>query len=166
MKRLARKVTIAKWKGAEWASLDRIPSDALSIDLRTSGNTLSFWRADVEGKGEDDAVLAVLGALKHVEKIDIAFVCEESMRGLELQSTPGDTIFKDLRDLHVDVANLDQKSLLQTATALGVEIFGETTKRMTRQEVKTRLQAAIDEGRISWDGFPDEVQNELKKPPA
>ena len=166
MKRLARKVTIAKWKGADWATVDRIPSDALSIDLRTTGNTLSFWRADAEGKGEDAAILAVLGALQHVEKIDIAFVNEDSIQGLDMLSTPGNTLFEDLRELHVDVANLDQNSLFKTAQALGVEIFGETTKRITRQEVKSRLQVAVNEGRISWDDLPEGVQKAIERPTA
>ena len=51
---LARKISLAKWsKKQEQGELaeDEIPADAVTADLRTQDNKLSFWRC---GDGEGD----------------------------------------------------------------------------------------------------------------
>lgn len=164
MKRLARKITLGKWRGAEWASVDKIPGDAVSNDLKTTGNALSFWRADVEGKGEDAAVLALLGTLQRVETIDIAFIDGDTIDGAVLDETEGMTLFSELRNLHTDIAEVDTKVLSTTAVALGREIYTEKTKRFTKQTVRQRLQEALDTNKLDWDMLPESMKSDLKNP--
>ena len=41
---LARKISRAKWEATKDLGDGEIQADAVSADLRTMGNTLSFWR--------------------------------------------------------------------------------------------------------------------------
>lgn len=99
--KLLRKITHSKWREWDEASIDNIPADALTVCMRTKGNTLSFWRVDDENQNK--ALLALLGSLQQIESIDVVYVDSAALEGVELISTPGETAFKDLADLHVDV---------------------------------------------------------------
>ena len=46
---LARKVSLAKWSKKDELAEGEIPADAVTADLRTQDNKLSFWRC---GNGE------------------------------------------------------------------------------------------------------------------
>ena len=58
-----------------------IPADAVTADLRTNGNSLSFWecgdgkKPDVEG-----AVLALASAQDRLEKVEMVWVAVEELR--------------------------------------------------------------------------------------
>ena len=55
---LARKITRAKWDTGQELSAGEISADAVTSDLRTKENTLSFWRCRTETNGDvEDAVL-------------------------------------------------------------------------------------------------------------
>lgn len=165
MTRLVRKVTIAKWKNAEWASVDRVPADAISIDLRTGSNTLSFWRADTpDPEAESKAILALLGSLDRIDKIDLVFVDTQELGQAKFEETLGNTVFEDLRPLHIDLANLDQHGLMAAVAAVGNQVYKDKVTRLTRKEVRTRLQNALDAGKLSWDQLPNGFQSELTKP--
>ena len=70
---LARKITRAKWVSADLDS-GEIPADAVTADLRTKNNTLSFWQCgDGTEEGLNEAVLALAAAGQRVENIDIVW---------------------------------------------------------------------------------------------
>lgn len=163
MPKLARKVSLAKWRSPAWASIESIPADAVSIDLKTSGNTLSFWRAGGgDADSEEQATLALLGTLQRLDKMDIAFVDESLLAGINVQANPGSTAFTELRGLHVDLADLNHEALSLTAKALGAEVFSSRTRQLTRLEVKKRLQDALREGRIVGDSLPADLRKDLE----
>lgn len=161
---LVRKVNPAKWRGSEWASRDRIPSDALTNCMKTTGNALSFWRVDGREDGEEEAILALLGTQDRIDKIDVVFIEDKVLKEVSFANTPGNTIFADLRNLHVDVADLDHSSFLNTASVLSDQIFGDNVKRVTKTEFKHRIQDALDKGRIAWESIPEAMRKELTKP--
>ena len=43
---LARKIARAKWEPKPELGNDEIAADAVTADLKTTGNTLSFWRCE------------------------------------------------------------------------------------------------------------------------
>ena len=43
---LIRKIARAKWESKDDLSKEEIPADAVTVDLRTSDNVLSFWNAN------------------------------------------------------------------------------------------------------------------------
>lgn len=161
--RLVRKVNPTKWRGKDWASIDRIPSDALTQCMKTSSNTLSFWRIE-ESKGEEESILALLGTQDRIDKIDIAFIEATDLLNATIDNTPGKTVFAELCDLHVDVANLDHLAFINTAKILGIQIFANCTRRLSRADFKTRMQTAVNTRRIAWESIPESMQKELIKP--
>lgn len=132
--------------------------------MKTTGNTLSFWRVE-KGKEEDDAILALLGTQDRIDKIDIVFIEESALADVAFENAPGDTVFAELRDLHVDVADLDHSSFMNTARALGIQIFADSTKRLTKADFRTRMQNALNGRRIAWESIPVAMQKDLKQPP-
>ena len=58
---LARKISRAKWGAGGLLTPDEIPADAITLDLRTQGNALSFWQGGGGTKKEvEEAALALL----------------------------------------------------------------------------------------------------------
>lgn len=160
--RLARKVTPAKWRSLDKASPDSIPADAISIDLRTRGNTLSFWEADpTDADSEECAILALVGTLERIDKIDVAFIEAGDLANIDTVSTPGTTLFTEFSERHLDLANLDHCKLAVAARTVGEQVYGAKTKALTRKQVKTILQKAADEGRLDIDSMHENLRGEL-----
>lgn len=131
--------------------------------MKTQGNTLSFWQVE-EGKDEDEAILALLGTQDRIDKIDIVFIDADILTGVVFERTKGNTVFADLRDLHIDIAELDHSSFMYTAKALGTQIYSDSTKRLTKADFKNRMQAAVNDRRIAWSLIPESMQKDLQKP--
>ncbi|MDE0554264.1 MAG: hypothetical protein OXI24_08630, partial [Candidatus Poribacteria bacterium] len=107
---LARKISRAKWETKEELSEGEISADAVTADLRTNDNMLSFWRCGSGMKAQvEDAALAIAAASDRVDKLDIVWVDEDELKtdGQTLEDTPGRTHVTELIDRHVDVCQLD-----------------------------------------------------------
>lgn len=64
---LARKITLSKWEARHGLSEEEIAADAVTADLRTQKNSLSFWRCRTETDGDvEKAVLAIAAAGRRV----------------------------------------------------------------------------------------------------
>ena len=77
---LARKISEAKWRTSqepEWSD-GEIPADAVTIDLRTRENTLSFWRYGDGSESEvEEAALAMAASGDHIETVVMVWLSEE-----------------------------------------------------------------------------------------
>ena len=78
---LARKVSLAKWSKKDELAEGEIPADAVTADLRTQDNKLSFWRCgNGEGIEVNEAVLALAAAGTRVDKIDVVWLAVDELR--------------------------------------------------------------------------------------
>ena len=59
---LARKISRAKWEASDDLGEGEIQADAVSADLRTTGNTLSFWRCTSASETDLQRVILALTA--------------------------------------------------------------------------------------------------------
>ena len=67
---LARKITRAKWNPKNGLSAGEIPADAVTVDLRTRENSLSFWRCGLGEKEQvEEAALAIAAAGDRVDSL-------------------------------------------------------------------------------------------------
>lgn len=163
MSRLCRKITPSKWRSNIDASVDNIPADA-AWDLKTTDNTLSFWEAlSVEGVGskDDDAILAILGSLNRLETVDVVFIDRNAAQGVSFKSSRGETIVKDLENLHVDAIDLNLSSLHIAARAVANEVYLNKNVRITKAKVRERLMGAMSTGRIDASKLSDSLKKEL-----
>jgi len=115
---LARKFARAKWDHKADLSDGEISADAVTSDLRTKDDTLSFWKCGGATKPEiEEAALALAAAGDRIDKIDLVWLTEEELRedGQMLECTPGRTPVSDLARQHVDVSRLDYVRLGKVA---------------------------------------------------
>lgn len=140
---LARKISLAKWKNPEWGA--EIPADAVTGDLRTWGNTLSFWTIAAPSQDElEEVVLALASAADRIDKIDLTWIDRDVLasEGIDLEATPGATPVEALRGRHIDLARLDLGRPSRVATLVSQAVTGDHHRRWTKNEVLRILVAA------------------------
>ncbi|RYF02385.1 MAG: hypothetical protein EOO32_00240 [Comamonadaceae bacterium] len=161
--RLARKVNLSKWRQHETAGIDCIPADAITNDLKTFGNTLSFWRVKEDAEGLDNAMLAILGSQERIDKLDIAIIPANFMADDRLLvDTPGKTCFTSLETLHVDLSFLNSEHLAAVARALAACVYNNQTTKVARADFTSRIKAGISLHKVPPSQVSESVRKELK----
>jgi len=163
---LVRKISRAKWDPTDRLAAGEIPADAVTADLRTSGNALSLWAsADADAEAVNDAVLALVAGADRIDKIDVVWIQRAKFGevGLELDETPGRTPVTDLKGRHCDAVHRDLVRLgclaQQVADALGAEQF----MRLTKKDVAELIAAAVDAERVPLEDLEEKVQIEVSR---
>ena len=163
---LARKISRAKWEAGEDLGEDEIPADAVSADLRTTGNTLSFWSCPSDGYGDlRKAVLALAAAAERVDRMDLAWVEEALVRKHEIITalTRGRTPVESLQEHHVDLVRLDVRRLGKVAELLADAIHHGNHCRMTRKQVLAIVAEAVRDDLVPLKDLQRGVQEEVQK---
>ena len=161
---LARKITRAKWVPKQELSAGEIAADAVTVDLKTQENTLSFWACPTEAISDiEEAALAIAAAGTRVDKLDIIWLTNEELHadGQTLRNTKGHTPVTDLAAKHVDVSRLDYVRLGRVADRVVAAIEADRYRRLTKAQVKTLLKDAIGLGRVDVDHLEDKVRAEV-----
>ena len=147
----ARKITRAKWVATEDLSDGEIPADAVTVDLRTQQNSLSFWRCPTdEYRDIEKAALAIAAAGDRVDKLDVVWIPDEELQadGQVLEDSAGRTPVTDMAAMHVDVSRLDYVRLGNVARGIAAAIEANRWRRLTRRRVKALIEDAVDQGRV------------------
>lgn len=159
-----RKITRAKWPESE-VSVEEIPADVISIDLRTQQNRLSFWRIETLDDLEKAALaLAVSSNTKSIEKIDVVYISEEEIRAAGIvidNNSPGDTVVGDLMKLHCDFCELNYGSLGRISILINNNMQGNHYKRYSRKELRGMVGKAFRDQRICQDKCKEELFSEI-----
>ena len=161
---IARKISRAKWNARQGLAAGEISADAVTGDLRTQGDTLSFWRCHTDASGDiEEAVLAIAAAGDRVDKLDVVWLADEELRsdGLSLQDTNGRTPVVDLVTRHVDVCRLDYVRLGKIAHHVDRAIKDTRYHRFAKGHVKKFLLTAVGRGRINVNDLKDGVRVEI-----
>ena len=161
---LARKVTRAKWAAKHGLAINEMPADAVTIDLRTQGNSLSFWRCPSDATSDvEEVALAIAASREHLERVDIVWLDDQELQndGQILTNSKGHTPVKDLIDLHVNVSRLDYVRLGRVARRLATAIEEGRYLRLTRARVKKLIVDAVEQGRIELEALENDVRTEV-----
>ncbi len=161
---LARKITRAKWKAAQGLSAGEIPADAVTVDLKTQGNSLSFWRCGTDGVGDvEKAALAIASAGDRVDRLDIVWLADEDLQadGQTLRDTKGRTPVANMADMHVEVEALDYVRLGKVARRILAAIEEGGWRRFTKARVRSLIQEAVGQDRVDLDFLHDKVRKEV-----
>ena len=162
---LGRSIRRSKWESLIDSQPDGIPADAVTDDLKTQGNTLSFWKC---GKAEisdiNDVVLAISACREKLEKVEMVWIDHQELEssGQELIHSIGVTPVQDLVNQHIDVCRLDYRRLGGLAQQIFSSITAERYTTVTRAGVKKLLAAAVRQGRLRTDDLKERVQSEIK----
>lgn len=165
VKFLVRKVARGKWETTPFAD-GEIPADTLTSELKTQGNTLSFW----ESEGEDDSLwkevaLALAASGERIDRLDVAWLERTTLsdNGIALEKTPGKTPVLDLRDRHVDAAKLDVMRLVRVSHLLAQAIrVHKKVRRLARSEVINLLVEGARAGRMKLEDLKPLVREEVE----
>jgi len=163
---LARKIARAKWpsngNSSNRVTAAEIAADAVTGDLRTQENTLSFWTCP-SGIDDDveEAALAIAATWERLDKLDIVWLatCDIQADGHILKKTRGKTPVTDLVERHVDLCELDYVQLGKVAQQIAMAIVLKRYRRLTKRSIKNLLTRAVEQERIS----PDQLSDGLRK---
>ena len=161
---LARKITRAKWRAQQGLAAEEISADAVTIDLRTQENVLSFWQCPTDAvDGVEEAALAIAAAGERVDKLDIVWLDDQELQddGQTLRNSEGRTPVTRLADLHVEVSRLDYVRLGSVARRIVAAIEANKYRRLTRRRVKELIAEAVEQGHIDIDRLEDKVRAEV-----
>ncbi len=169
MNMLARKISRAKWQHRDYLAETEIRADAISGCLRTTDDTLSWWRCTDDDKevAEVALALAVAPRMEKFDKIDVVALPEATLTeaGLACQPAEGETPVKDLRSRHVNLVKLDVERLAKVARILGPRIrSGDKVFSFTKAELMTLVTAAIHDKRLDANDLNEKLREELAKP--
>lgn len=162
---LARMITRHKWQPKDGLAPDEIPADAITADLRTANNTLSFWQCgQATGPEVSDAVLAIAAGRDRIQKLDIVWILTDEMKsdGQRILLKRGRTPVAGLSERHVDVCDLDHRRLGRIGDRVVAAISQEHWKRFRRRQIVDLLAAAVKNGRLSEGDLAKKVQTELR----
>ncbi len=163
---LARKVTLSKWEPKAGLSEGEISADALTSDLRTQNNSLSFWQCGVGNTDDvEEAVLAMAAGRDHVDKLDVVWLDDDELLadGQTLSNTKGRTPVHELVNLHVDVCRLDYVRLGRVARRVVSAIEEERFFRLRKSRVKAMLVKAVKQERVKLGDLKGNIQAEVQK---
>ena len=165
---LARKISRAKWGAGGLLTPDEIPADAITSDLRTQGNALSFWQCGTGTEEEiEEAALALLAAGNRIDRIDVVWLDDDKLRedGHNLISTDGKTAVKELVHQHMDVSSVDYKCLGLVASRIIEAMGNDQYRRLSKREAMNLLGVAIEKGRLDRSALPEKVVSDLENRP-
>lgn len=158
---LVRRIGRRKWPTtyAE-ASVEQIPADAVTADLRTHRNCLSFWTCDDIGD-LDGAVLAIAAAAPRIATIDVVWIEDHERRfpGYDRLETEGVTPVAAWRQRHLDIAGLDYAGLGLVASAVADAVCAERCRRTPAPRVRAMLAKSVSENGLRLDDLEPRVRS-------
>ncbi len=161
---VARKISRAKWEKRPEFAEGEIPADAVTTDLRTKQNALSFWRCGGGGTADvENVALAIAAAADRIDKVEVVWLAAEKLLedSQTFEGCPGRTPVADLADSHVDLRRLDLVRLGQLADRV-VEALGEGCyQRLTKARVKSLLRNAVLQNRVDPEQLSQNVREDL-----
>lgn len=162
---LARKITRAKWSNRSGLATAEIPADGLTVDLRTQGNTLSFWQCPTDTDTDlESAALALAAGRDSLDKLEFVWLDDDELQndGLTMTSTMGRTPVLDLTDLHVDLERLDYVRLGAVARKVVAALDANQYRRLSKAKVKGLIVNALENDRIDLDAMNTRLLNEVR----
>ena len=162
---VARKISRAKWDKHPDFAEGEIPADAVTTDLRTKKNALSFWRCG-GGRTEDieDAALAIAAAGDRIDKVEMVWLTTKGL--LEdhqtVEDRPGRTPVADLVESHVDLRRLDFVRLGRLANRVVEALGAGRYERLSKARVKSLLINAVRQDRIDPEQLSQNIRRDLK----
>lgn len=167
---LSRKINPAKWNRTEGLQPGETPADAVTNDLVTKSNTLSFWRCESASK-DDESVKAVALALatgprvQRFELIRLAFipVADLEADGQNLEEDPGETAAPTLVALHVNVARLDALRLARLANSVAAAVRNRTCCRFTKSDVRNLVIGAYQNNTLDMSQLDPRLVQEIQQ---
>jgi hypothetical protein len=162
---LARSISTAKWRAKTNIAENEISADAVTYDMRTADNTLSFWLYDPSKEGSlEDVALALASVRDNIQRLDLVWVDQQEVEqiNLKIESTHGETPAKHLQGKHRDVVGIDLMRLVALARNLASAVANNQTRRFTEKQIQTLLCNAAKNKLIVTDDLKTSVAERIQ----
>jgi hypothetical protein len=158
---LIRKINKAKWKQNDICNGESVSADAITLCLKTSGNTLSTWK--VTEDSIENGVLAIILPNDFLDSIDVVLLTSERLEseGIKIKQTNVDTMYQDYSDKHYDLIDLNYDSLGVVADLIVDEFKANKVKRITKGQLKNILRDSIEKGLILKSDLHERIQKNI-----
>lgn len=160
-----RMIARAKWEQNPDLREGEIAADAVTGDLRTTQNRLSFWRCRAAEIVElESAALAMAASRDRLDRLELVYLDEDGIRarGLRTRATLGNTPVSSLRSSHIDVAELDLDRLGTIAGMIATAHRTNAVLKMSRLEVLAILVRAVRDGLVSTDALRVDLKTKVE----
>ena len=144
-------ISRAKWERKEWMSEGEISADAVTADLRTQNNKLSFWRCGTGTEKEiENVALAIAAGRDKIDKVEIVLINDKDLEndGQIIKASDGRTPVGSMVKLHVDMIRLDYYHLGKVARRVSSAIAANQCRRVPKKRVETLLMTAITRSKV------------------
>jgi len=164
----ARKVSHrAKWEEAEGLEAGEISSDAVTRDLPTLNNELSFWScSSAEDSELHETVLAVAANGDRLDRMDVVWLERADVETAAVTVRPSpqhaNTPVETIKNRHVDFARLDLVRLGKIATLMRDAVVGRGCKRFAKDEVLKVLVKAVRDGRLKLEQLKTDLRSKVE----
>lgn len=166
---LVRKIHIPYWdkvNNDKWG-LDQseISANAVTHDLKTSRNQLSFWTWDGNDRSHVKAIaLAILTTGEHIEPLDVVWIPVKALQadGIAFNATEGLTPMWNLAKFHVDVCSLDYGRVGKLASCVRRSVDCGHYKRLRKPKIKELLKEALRAERINMKNLHPKMLERLQ----
>lgn len=170
---LARKISRAKWNAA--VRLPQVRADAITSDLRTQHDELSFWQCDpgapdpdnpaLNGNPVSDIAMAIASPNPSLGKFDIIWFSVDDLENDD-QSwvyAKAETPIEDLNSLHLHARELNYLRLGNLAQRIIDAIDQKRFERFDPDRVVNLLTDAINGKRLKLDDLKGKVHDEVQR---
>lgn len=175
-----RKIARAKWEIPEGMDkvVENLRADAIANDLRTTKDTLSFWKAE-SLEPQDMEPIEVVNSLLGDKFATIKLLCipedKFAQLGLKMEQNEkdADTVIEDCKQLHYDLVSLDVKSLLTFADQIVLHILQDSSlsgdeyapnslvRCCQKKELIKQAKRWLGEGKFSCESLAEKGKTKL-----
>lgn len=173
-----RKIARAKWtliNDHEKNIIENYRADAIANDMRTTKDTLSFWRTESLTGAEFEPIIVINSLMSDkIRKIDLLCVPEGMIGEFSLQQEDGDTIVSQYKHLHYNIISLSIKLLINFAREVVLKIIEREEKPQEPNQMpliqhvgeKEQLDLIItwlDDGKLAYDDLKQSQKADVDK---
>ena len=164
---LAHKVTFSKWDQHPQIDGAEFQADAVTVDLRTHGNVLSFWLcgdAVATDSEVEEAALAMASMMDKANKVEMVWLDRATLEqaGYMVDQTNGETKIPDLVSKHYDVGYFDYERLGDMARRVQTARTNGERRLFSRAHVLRLLAAAARQKRFDPHALKAKLCSEVE----
>lgn len=163
---LVRSIQRNKWRAPPGAGTHETAADAVTHDLRTTDNRLSFWRCADDGPVSlETAVLAIVAGRDRLDIVDVVWVEQTVLhqQAVVCEQTPGCTPATRVRNTHVDASCLDLVRHGCVAKSIADSFRADRCRRYSKAQVRELLVAAAAADALDFDSLKPSIREAIEK---
>jgi hypothetical protein len=167
MGHIVKTISWAKWNPRIELGEDAISADAITADLRTKSNCLSFWEcSDARNDEELNEIVLALAAIRvRLDKMDVTWIEKDAAagEGIELKETEGDTPITEINKKHRDAIRLELEKICTLARLVAKSVREQSCViRFTRREIENIIMEGINAGRLRLESLNEELRDSIE----